>query len=185
MNVKAQVLATEQRLWSFPLVRWAIILFDSVGRRLLWLWGRMRFGALVPNRGAGCVCHWNADLKYPQNITLGKGVVIGVNVAIGAHSKVQIGDRVRISRDVMIETAGLDFSALTPPYMHKSSPIVIGHGVWIGARAMVLAGVTIGEHCVVAAGAVVTKSVPPYSLVGGVPARVIGRLNVAKSEVST
>ena len=182
--MKKILLMIERGVLRFSLFRWLIVGVDRLARRLLWLWGRMRFGALVSNRGAGCVCHWNVDLKYPQNISLGEGVVIGVNVSIGAHSKVEIGDRVRISRDVVIETAGLDFSALTPPYTHKSSPIMIGHGVWIGARAMVLAGVTIGEYCVVAAGAVVTKSMPPYSLVGGVPARVIGRLNVVESEAS-
>lgn len=183
--MKSRLLKIERAMLSSPLLRWPTIGLDTLVRRILWVWGRIRFGVLVRNRGLGCVCHWNADLKYPQNITLGDGVVIGVNVSIGAHSKVQIGDRVRISRDVMIETAGLDFSALTPPYPHKSSPILIEQGVWIGARAMILAGVTIGEHCVVAAGAVVTKSVPPYSVVGGVPARVIGQLNVAESEVST
>lgn len=183
--MKKELLKIEMAILLSPVLRWPILGFDKFVRRILWVWGRIRFGVLVRNRGIGCVCHWNADLKYPQNITLGKGVVIGVNVSIGAHSKVQIGDRVRISRDVMIETAGLDFSALTPPYMRKSSPIVIGHGVWVGARTMVLAGMTIGVHCVVAAGGVVTKNVPPYSLVGGIPARVIGRLNIAESEIST
>lgn len=109
--------------------------------------------------------------------------MIGVNVSIDAHSRVVIGNCVRISRDVMIETAGLDFSALAPPYTHISKPIVIEQGVWIGAHAMILAGVTIGEYCIVAAGAVVTKNMPPYSLVGSMPARVIGRLNVNKTNI--
>jgi maltose O-acetyltransferase len=181
--MKSKLMKIEMAVLRWPFFRWPILGFDNLFRRILWVWGRVRFGVLVRDRGIGCVCHWNADLKYPQNIRLGNGVVIGVNVSIGAHSKVQIGDRVRISRDVMIETAGLDFSALTPPYSHKSSPIVIGQGVWIGARAMVLAGVTIGEYCVVAAGAVVTKSMPAYSLVGGIPARVIGQFNPAGSVV--
>lgn len=139
--------------------------------RVLWLWGRLRFGALVQKRGVGCVCHWNAELKYPENITLGDYVVIGANVSIGAHSPVAIGSRVRISRDVVLETAGLAFSKGPPPYEHTSSPIVIEEGVWIGARAIVLGGVRVGAHAVIAAGAVVTKDVPAGAIVGGVPAQ--------------
>lgn len=181
--MKAQLLDVERKFWCLPFIRWPILILDRMVRRAFWLWGRMRFGALVINRGAGCVCHWNADLKYPKNIKLGDKVVIGVNASIGAHSQVEICDHVRISHDVMIETAGLDFSALMPPYAHTSRPIVIERGVWIGARAIVLAGVTIGEYCVVAAGAVVTKSMPPYSLVGGVPARVIASLKAVEPKV--
>ena len=181
--MKTQILAVEKRLWLLPFFRWPILMLDRMVRRMLWLWGRMRFGALIPDRGLRCVCHWNADLKYPEKIKLGNDVVIGVNVSIGAHSRVEIGNCVRISRDVMIETAGLDFSALAPPYTHISKPIVIEQGVWIGAHAMILAGVTIGEYCIVAAGAVVTKNMPPYSLIGGVPARVISCLNVNETNI--
>lgn len=55
----------------------------------------------------------------------------------------------------------------------KTAPIQIGNHVWIGARAIILKGVTIGDGVVVAAGAVVTKDVPPNTLVGGVPAKII------------
>ena len=53
------------------------------------------------------------------------------------------------------------------------APVVIGDDCWIGRRVMIMAGVTIGEGCVIAAGAVVTKDIPPYSVVGGIPAKVI------------
>ena len=56
--------------------------------------------------------------------------------------------------------------------------VTIADDVWIGANAVVLPGVTIGQHSVVAAGAVVTQDVPPYSVVGGVPAKVIKNLKV-------
>jgi acetyltransferase-like isoleucine patch superfamily enzyme len=55
----------------------------------------------------------------------------------------------------------------------SSGPISIGHDVWIGRRAMIMSGVTIGNGAVIAAGAVVTKDVPPYAIVGGVPAKLI------------
>ncbi|WP_425045267.1 acyltransferase [Primorskyibacter sp. S87] len=145
----------------------------TLGFRLRWLWGRVRFGALVRDRGIGCVCAHDVDLKYPQNMHLGDRVVIGSNVSLGAHSPITMGDDVRISRDVIIETAGLDFSTGQPPYTHISKPVAIEKGVWIGARAVILGGVTLGENAVVAAGSVVSRSVPPGVIVAGVPARPI------------
>jgi acetyltransferase-like isoleucine patch superfamily enzyme len=172
--MKKSVLNLERALLDFLPVRFLVWFVDATARRLLWLWGRIRFGALVRNRGEGCVCHWNANLKYPENISLGDGVVIGANATIGAHSPVRISHRVRISEDVIIESAGLDFAEAKPPYAHVSRPIEIDEGVWIGARAIVLGGITVGAYSIIAAGAVVTGSIPPYSIAGGIPARVIG-----------
>lgn len=179
--MRAIALRIEFSVLGWPLIRWPILLLDRAFRRLLWIWGRLRFGAMVRNRGVGCVCHWNADLKYPERIKLGDQVVIGVNVCIGAHSAVVLESNVRLSRDVIIETAGLDFSTGLPPYVHRSNPIRVGKGVWIGARALILGGVEIGEYSVVAAGSVVTKSVPAYSVVAGIPAKVISSLNCHSS----
>ena len=58
----------------------------------------------------------------------------------------------------------------------STKPVTIENDVWVGANAVILPGVTIGNHCVVAAGAVVTKDVPPHSLVAGVPAKVIKQI---------
>jgi acetyltransferase-like isoleucine patch superfamily enzyme len=171
VNFKRGALLVERAVLSAGLVRTIVRGLAWIFERVLWLWGRIRFGALVHNRGVGCVCHWNAHLKYPENILLGDHVVIGENVSIGAHSPIKLGNRVRISRDVILEAAGLDFSKGTPPYQHTSAPITIDEGVWIGARAVVLGGVTIGAYAIIAAGAVVTKDVPAGAVVGGVPAR--------------
>lgn len=159
-------------LASLP-ARLIVTLLIKVGRRLLWLWGRIRFGVLVCNRGPGCVCHWNTELKYPGNLHLGERVIIGINVSLGAHSPITLGDNVRLSREVILETAGLDFSSGTPPYKHISRPIVLEEGVWVGARAIVLGGVTVGCNAVIAAGAVVTRSVPAGATVAGIPARIV------------
>lgn len=153
----------------FPLV-WLV---ETTFRRLLWAWGRIRFGTLVQNRGLGCVCHWTVELKYPDNLKLGDHVVIGTNVSIGAHSPIHLGDHVRISTGVQLETAGLDFADGKPPYAHVSAPIRVQEGAWIGSRAIILGGVTIGRYAVVAAGAIVTKDVPDYAVVAGVPAKVV------------
>jgi maltose O-acetyltransferase len=151
--------------------------FDWALRKILWTWGHLRFAALVRHQGKGCVCHWNTELKYPEKLVLGDRVIIGVNAVLGAAGGITLGDDVRISRDVIIETAGLDFLHATLPYPHSFSPIHIERGAWIGARAIVLAGVTIGERAVVAAGAVVTKNVPAGAIVGGVPAKIVQRRN--------
>ncbi|MDD3326651.1 MAG: acyltransferase [Zoogloea sp.] len=178
--MKRLFLNLERIVLGFFLVRFFVLFGRLFFQRVLWLWGRIRFGVLVQKRGIGCVCHWNADLKHPKNIELGDYVVIGVNASIGAHSKVIMGNRVRISRDVFIETAGLDFASGEPPYRHLSHPISIEDGVWIGARSIILGGVTLGKNSVVAAGSVVTKNVPPNSIVGGIPAKVIS--NVKNSD---
>lgn len=175
-KLKRAVLAAEHYLTGLQTVCWLICLPQRMLGRTLWVWGRLRFAALVRDRGLGCVCHWNADLKYPENIYLGEGVVIGVNASLGAHSPIHIGNHVRISKEVQIETAGLDFLTDLPPYRHVSKPIVIEDGVWIGARAMVLGGVRIGANAVVAAGSIVTRDVPPRTIVGGVPARLLKTL---------
>lgn len=164
---KRRLLLLEKRILAAAPIRWIVRAILALGFRLRWAWGRIRFAALVPNRGLGCVCAWDVELKYPQNLALGERVIIGNNVSIGAHSPVTLGDDVRISRDVMIETAGLDFSNKSPPYPHLSRPICIERGVWIGARAIILGGVRIGEYAIVAAGSVVTRSVPAGQIVAG------------------
>ena len=166
----------EKTVSGFKFVSWLVMIPAKIVSKILWLWGRLRFSALVRNRGIGCVCHWNADLKYPKNLVLGDNVVIGVNASLGAHSPIHIGHRVRISKDVQIETAGLDFLSGPPPYRHQSKPIFIEEGVWIGTRSIVLGGVRIGAHSVVAAGSIVTRDVPSRTLVAGMPAKVIRQL---------
>lgn len=111
-------------------------------------------------------------IKYPENISVGQGVIIGSGCVIGAMAPVRIGDLVRISRGVTIETATLDFS--TPlPYRHVARPIQIGTGVWLGSGVTVLGGVTVGDHAVIGAGTVVAKDVPPQAIIVGSASRHI------------
>jgi maltose O-acetyltransferase len=119
------------------------------------------------------VCHWNTEIKYPERIHLGDAVVIGVNVVLGAAGGIRLDSNVRLSRDAMIETAGLDFRHEKPPYPHITRPVHLEEGVWVGARAIILGGVTIGAGAVVAANSVVTRDVPAGAIVAGAPARVI------------
>jgi acetyltransferase-like isoleucine patch superfamily enzyme len=112
--------------------------------------------------------------KYPERIHMGDHVLVGPYATMGAMGGITIGNHVRISQGAFIETANLSLGEPLP-YPHTAKPITIGHGAWIGANAMVLGGVTVGEQAVVAAGAVVTKDVPPHTIVAGVPAQPIGR----------
>jgi len=154
-------------------LRYLVLGLDILPRRVMWLWGHVRFAALVRNQGRGCNCHWGAEIKGASNLVLGDGVVIGTNVVIGAHSPVRLGNNVRLSRDVIIETAGLDFAGKATPYAHISAPISLEDDVWVGAGAMILGGVTVGRGAVIAAAAVVTRDVPAGAVVAGVPAKVV------------
>ena len=126
-----------------------------------------RTKALFP--ASDCICHWSVEVKYPENVTFGKRVIIGPHSTIGASAVVFLGDHVRLSKGVLIETAGLDFSK-DPPFAHIAKPIRIERGVWLGTGSMVLGGVTIGENSVIGAGAVVRTNVPPYRWS---PARIV------------
>jgi maltose O-acetyltransferase len=160
-----------RKISASPLVRGPVLFLYGTVRFLLRAWSRLRFSALVRN-GENSVCHWSTEIKYSENLELGTHVIIGPQCCLGALSPIRIADYVRISRGVVIETAGLDLNA-DLPYPHQSKPIVIEKGVWLGTNAMVLGGVTIGEFAVIGAGVVVTKDVPPYAIVVGAGNRVL------------
>ena len=107
----------------------------------------------------------------PWNLELGSFVAIDDSVNLYTAEKITIGTKVAISREAFICTASHDIARPNRPLV--AAPIRICDGVWIGARAIVLPGVTIGEGAVVAAGAVVTKDVEPWTVVGGNPAKFI------------
>ena len=110
-------------------------------------------------------------------------VTIGDYSRIGIHctviGPVSIGSHVNLAQGITVTALNHNFSDTTQRIDQQgitTRPVVISDDVWIGANAIILPGVTIGQHAVVAAGAVVTKDVPPYSVVGGVPATVLKKL---------
>lgn len=109
---------------------------------------------------------------FGKNITLGKDVFINSGCHFQDQGGILIGDGTMIGHNVVLATINHD---LDPKNNRKNhyAPITIGKHVWIGSNATVLAGVSIGDWAVVGAGAVVTKDVPPKSVVGGIPARII------------
>lgn len=110
-------------------------------------------------------------------VTFGDYCALGERAEINCENvEVKIGNFVRIAAEVFITTNNHKFDDLDKPIFRQGKEhesIIIGNDVWIGRRAMLLAGVKIGDGVVIAAGAVVTKDVPSYSVVGGVPAKII------------
>jgi acetyltransferase-like isoleucine patch superfamily enzyme len=135
---------------------------------LLQIKGRVVFGKSVGILG-------NFYVENPSNVSIGNDCGINEGVFILGHCGVSIGNNVVISAGAMLLDSGLDLKgyALAERPPHTEGPIVIEDGVWIGARAIILPGVTIGKKSVVGAGSVVTKSVPAFSVVAGNPAKPI------------
>ena len=104
---------------------------------------------------------------------VGLNVFINQNCTFYDLGGLDIGDDVLIGPNVSIMTTGHPIEPSRRRGATTAKPIVIGRNVWIGAGAIIVGGVTVGENSVVAAGSVVTKDVPPNTLVGGNPARVI------------
>ena len=110
-------------------------------------------------------------------------VIIGDHTRVGLHNTVigpvTIGNHVNLAQGITVTALNHNF---TDHHLRideqgvSTTPVTIGHDIWIGANAVILPGVTIGDHSVVAAGAVVTKDVPPHTLVAGVPAKTIKEL---------
>lgn len=109
---------------------------------------------------------------YGQNITVGRNVFINTGCRFQDQGGIVLGDGALIGHNVVLATLNHDEDPAKRHILHPA-PIVLGKNVWIGANATVVPGVTIGDGAIVAAGAVVTKDVPPNTVVGGVPARVI------------
>lgn len=113
---------------------------------------------------------------YGLNISVGDDVFINQHCHFMDMGGITIGNEVMIGPKVNLISAGHPLSPADRRRAVTAKPIVIGNNVWIGAAATILAGVTVGSDAVVAAGAVVSRDVPPGTLVAGVPARPVRQL---------
>ncbi len=113
---------------------------------------------------------------FGKNIVFGKNVFVNAGCHFQDQGGITIGDGVLIGHNVVLATATHDLAPSRSRKLHYK-PIVIGDNVWIGSNAVILQGVTVGEWAVVAAGAVVTRDVEPYTVVGGIPAKFIRRVD--------
>ena len=155
---------------------------------------------LYQHRGRHSVIHHSARMDTPpyRKFSLGDysviesfacinnavgDVMIGDHTRIGLHNTiigpVLIGSHVNLAQGITVTALNHNFEDSEKRIDEQgvsTSTVIIEDDIWIGANAVVLPGVTIGHHSVVAAGAVVTKDVPPHSLVAGVPAKVIKQI---------
>lgn len=143
--------------------------------------GRIRIGEGVRIGGRNT---WVVGFKVSE----GAELVIGDRVSVNYQTTISVARSVRIGDDTMIAGNVQIYDNISHPLsparrlrhdsftLEESAPIVIGKNCWIGNQAIVMRGVTIGDNSVVAAGSIVTKSVPPNTLVGGNPARVIKQI---------
>lgn len=122
--------------------------------------------------GRGSSIHMWANFFQPKNISIGKDTIVGDHAFLDGREELIIGSHVDIASSVMIYNSQHDLES--PDFKARSEKVKIEDYVFIGPRVTILPGVTIGRGAVIAAGAVVTKDVPSFSIVGGVPAKVIG-----------
>ena len=122
--------------------------------------------------GRKSVIHMGAKFFEPKNIKIGEDSIIGFGIFLDGREKLEIGSHVDIASEVMIYNSEHDINSTS--FKARSEPVVVEDYVFIGPRAIILPGVTLGKGSIVGAGAVVTKNVPEFSIVGGVPAVKIG-----------
>ncbi len=115
--------------------------------------------------------HWRAEFYAPERITIGKHCTIGDSAFLDGRSGLTIGNSVNLGSHVTIYTRQHDVDSRD--FAETGAPVMVGDYAWISSHSIVLPGVAIGEGAVIAAGAVVSKDVEPYTVVGGNPARYI------------
>ena len=140
----------------------------------IWHWVHICGGARI---GAGC--------SLGQNVFVGNDVVIGNNVKI--QNNVSVYDRVTLEDDVFCGPSMVFTNVYNPrsaiPRKDEYRPTLVKKGATLGANCTIICGVTIGAYAFIGAGAVITKDVPDFALMAGVPARQIGKVNEAGERV--
>lgn len=189
-----------QNLKESPRLKQALDWFIMNQRDARPRWYIRLLAPLYQHRGRGSKIYHSVRMDTPpyRQFSLGRGsvvesfccinnavgdVIIGDHTRIGLHNTiigpVRIGNHVNLAQGITVTALNHNFSDPGKRIDQQgvsTQPVSIGDDVWIGASAVVLPGVTIGNHCVVAAGAVVTKGVPDKSVVAGIPAKIIKKL---------
>ena len=123
--------------------------------------------------GERCAIFRGTTVLASRNLRLGSGCVVGERCLLDASGGgIFIEDNVNVSSDVVVMTADHDIQSSS--FEARQAPVRVGSRAWLATRSMVLRGVDVGEGAVVAAGAVVVGNVAPFTVVGGVPAKVLG-----------
>lgn len=141
---------------------------------------RNLFKIKVPNNS---IIYWKCRFFEPSGLTIGQNSIIGNNAFLDGRKQIYIGNNVNIAAEVMIYT--LEHDITSPTFNSVGGTVVINDWVFIGSRVIILPGVKIGEGAVIASGAVVTKNVAPWTMVGGVPAKLIKNRPIVKYKIDT
>jgi len=126
------------------------------------------FGAKI---GRNFVCRESLYVHFPWKLKIADNVWLGANAYLHNLEEIVIGSNTSIGHQVFISTGSHDITL--PEFPYKNSPVRVGSSVFLASRSVVLAGVEVGDGSVVAAGSVVTKSVPTWQVVAGCPAKTI------------
>ncbi len=187
-------------------IHWALVPTNEARPRL---WVKLFINPFIHKKGANSKIRWRTriDVLPFNQFSLGNNSTIedfctinnGVgDVLIGHHTligmgnvligPIKIGNNVIFAQNIVASALNHDYKDVTVPiYEQKiiTKPIIIEDDCWVAANAVITAGVTIGKHSVVAAGAVVTKNVPPFSVVVGNPAKIIKQYDFDLKEWKT
>lgn len=191
MGLKEKIKSNETiKKW----VHWSILIPKQTRPRL---WIKMFINPFYHKKGKGArvrprtrmdVVPWNkfelgidSTIEDFSAINNGVGdVIIGDRTKIGLSNTiigpVTIGNDIRLAQNITLSGLNHNYEDINLPIHEQgvsTSPIVIEDDCWIGANVVVVAGITVGKHSIVAAGSIVTKNIPPYSVAVGNPARVI------------
>ena len=184
-------------VWSYKRYLWLQLIKNQIKSKWLerdfkYMGQHVLFGKIGLLKGTECIsigdrCNFGDyvfltawTLYSKPTITIGKHCFFGAFSHITSTNKIVIGDNCLTGKYVTITDNShgeTDINSLqTPPLKRifvSKGPVIIGNNVWIGDKVTILPNVTIGDGCVIAANSVVTKNVPPYSVVAGIPAKII------------
>ncbi len=133
-------------------------------------WGLRKMGV---NMSKNVKFYSGFSVRNPKGLVIEDGVSIGPKVLLDARKGLTIHKNAVIAYDAIIWSLNHDYN--DEYFCGKGAPVEIGAYAWVCSRAIILPGISIGEGAIIASGAVVTKNVEPYTIVGGIPAKVIGK----------
>jgi len=166
-------------------VAWKLPMQPMPGYKLFYAIRRFLVRKLLSECGTGVVVKDRCYFGNGKNLHVGSYSQLGQNCRL--QGQVVLGNHVMMGPDVVImgithDVSRIDIPMNTPDLPTIEKPVKVGNDVWLGTRVILMPGVEIGDHSIVGAGAVVTKSFPAYSIIAGVPAKIIG---TRRSELNT
>jgi len=155
--------------FELMLLRWAGYIPFYFIRRFFYMFSGIKIGK-------GSTIHMGARFFNPKNIRIGEDTIVGDNCFLDGRASLKIGSHVSIASQVLIYNSEHDINS--EDFRPTEETVEIGDYVFVGPRAVILPEVKIGKGAVIAAGAVVTKNIPPLTIAGGVPAKEIGKRKI-------